>query len=131
MSMEWEYNRDPEWDTFSIKEKLDDIVSRLMFVSNKEVYRELRSRYASEKALEEEFGPNSGFQKYLSELWFGAKEDYCRYKEHFDTYLELNPQGESYMININAMRKVIDEEIDAMLLENLTESNNDEKQENS
>lgn len=124
-----EYEKPEDWDELSIKERLDHIYERLQFISTRDRYKDMRRRFASEQQYDEEFGPASGYEELISELWFSAKEDYARYKEQYDTYLELNPQSKGYMNNIEAMRKVIDEELDNILLDTETDSNNTKNEE--
>lgn len=113
----YEYEKADDFDEWSVEERLYDIVKRLQYISTRDMYRKMRLRYASEEQYNEEFGPNSGHEELLHKLWFSAKEDYCRHKDMYDTYLENNQVSENTDMNLQAMRKVIDEEIDNMLLD--------------
>lgn len=120
MMMYEEYERPEDWFDMSTKERLDHIVERLSFISQQQVYKDIRSRYASKEQNEEEFGPE--YEKLISDLWFSAKEDYSQNKYEYDGYIVNNPQSKGYMNNLEAMRKVIDEEIDNLLLDDETDS---------
>lgn len=109
--------RPDDFDEWSIEDRLDHIVARLDRVSGIEAYKKMRARYATEEQYEREFGDKTGNERLMSELWFSAKEDYCKHKDEYDEYLSQNPQSKGYMNNIEAMRRVIDEEIEGYLLD--------------
>lgn len=120
--MAWkEYERPEDFDEWPVNARLDDIVDRLQFITNQERYKFYRERFASDEQFQEQFGPESGHDKMLFVLWHSAKSDYSKNKEGYDTWLDNNKENlsENYLTNIEAMRRVIDDEIDAMLLEDL------------
>lgn len=114
------YERPEDWFDMSIKERLDHIVERLTFISQQQVYKDMRKRFASKQQFEEEFGPN--YEQLLHDLWFSAKEDYSANKYEYDGYIVNNPQSKGYMNNLEAMKNVIDDEIESLLLNDETDS---------
>lgn len=112
-----DYKKPEDFDEWPVKERLDHIVERLQYISTRDQYKRMCQRFASEQQYEEEFGENSGHEELLSSLWFSAKEDYYRHKDQYEAYLEENKVSETYSQNLEAMRKVIDDEIEQMLLD--------------
>lgn len=120
-----EYERPENFNEWSIDERLDHIVERLDSISKQETYRDYRKRFASDEQYDEEYGPESGYEEHLKALWFSAKGDYYLQKDEYEAHLENNRKSDIHMLNIEAMRKVVNDEVEALLLNDLTDSIDD------
>lgn len=112
-----QFERPFDWDTFSTKERLDNIVDRLVYITNQERYREMRSRWTTSDQYDNEFGED--YQKYMSGLWLTCKYDYSERKNEYDSWLTNSghEKSEFYKSCIKAMNQVIEDEIETILLE--------------
>ena len=104
------------WEALSSLDKVKSIGDRLDWIRNRELYKDMRSRYSHGTQFEEEF---KNHEEDLKKLWFSAKKDYCTSKEEIDAYL-LSGTGlfsPKYLEKFNAMKKVIEDEVDNILLD--------------
>lgn len=114
------YERPFDWDTYSAKEKLDDIVARLNFIIQQEKRRDMRKHYATEDQFAEEFG--DAYDDTLKQLWKSCKLDYLNEKNILDSFMNNSNNSKYYKDCISAMNRVIQDELDDILLGDETES---------
>lgn len=117
MNSKTKFEKPFDWDTYSTRERLDNIVDRLSFIAKQEKYKQLRSRWCTVEQYNDEYGDE--YNKYMMSLWLSCKTDYLERKNEYDSFIQNfgNNKNEHYKSCLELMNKVINDEIEDILLD--------------
>lgn len=97
----------------NIPELVNNIINKMNFIQNREFYRTMRQRYASEEQYKEEF---ADFDEDMRAIWTAAKNSYTDNKEAIDKHLIKHDYAEQTLNNFKIINNIIEAELEKILL---------------